>query len=250
MNIYEYMNSIPDNVSNPLTAINVMIMISSLKDKFGDKIYETTRKGYLTTQDMIPYKYYKLYLWYWCDECTYGIRECTVKDFNIKEEEKMDALKMSKEDALKAIDNLKKYVEKCEEKEKEIPEMPRHGNYNVHIMMSNKPHYPYNSWERSFENEKSSDLYCILSFELANLIYVRNYLGVKNEDIWAARTKALTVFCVGYHPGENEYGIIEIQPLMALRPHELIWCFTDNLEAQRVCDYMNRYVKDIKRQMF
>lgn len=157
---------------------------------------------------------------------------------------------MTKEEALKKIEELKEYVEKCEEKEKEIPEMPRDGDYNIHIAVPNEPHNRYSSWERSFENEESSDLYCILSFELANLIYVRNYLGVKNDDIWEARTKALTVFCVRYHPGENEYGIIEIQPLMALRPNELVWCFTDNLEAQRVCDYMNRYVKDIKRQMF
>lgn len=128
MNIYSFMNSIPDNVSNPSTAINVMIIISNLKDKFGDKIHETTREGYLTIQDMSPYKYYKLYLWHWCDECTYGIRECTAKDFNIKEEEKMDVSKMSKEDALNAINELKEYIERCEEKEKEQEFLRWRGN--------------------------------------------------------------------------------------------------------------------------
>lgn len=167
-----------------------------------------------------------------------------------KEENEMDVSKMTKEQALRAIDDLKKYVEKCEEKEKEIPKMPRRGDYNIHIAVPNEPHNRHSSWERSFENEESANLYGILSFELANLIYVREYLGVKNKDIWEARRKASTVFCVSYLPGENEYCIIEIQPIMALRTHELIWCFTDNLEAQRVCDYMNRYVKDIKRQMF
>jgi hypothetical protein len=157
---------------------------------------------------------------------------------------------MTREEALQKIDELKAYVEKCEEEEKEIPEMPRSGNYNMHVLLPDKPRNLHSSCDRSFENQESSDLYCILSFELANLVYVREYLGVKSKNIWEARTKSVTVFCIDYLPSENEYVISEIQPLMALRPHELIWCFTDNLEAQRACDYMNKYVAHVKKNMF
>lgn len=41
MTIYDYADSRPDHVSNPLTAINTMIMISNLKERFGDKLHET-----------------------------------------------------------------------------------------------------------------------------------------------------------------------------------------------------------------
>lgn len=159
---------------------------------------------------------------------------------------------MTKEEALKKIEELKEYVEKCEEKEKEIPEIPRQGNYNVRLVVPDKPRNPYIWWDRSFENQESADLYNILSFELAQLIYAREYLGVKNKDIREARIRASTVFCVSYlsGPSENKYVVIEVEPLMHLRPHELIWCFTDNLEAHRVCDYMNKYVKDVKKNMF
>lgn len=159
---------------------------------------------------------------------------------------------MTKEEALKKINELKEYVEKCEEKEKEIPEMPRHGNYNVHIVVKDKPHYPYSSWERSFENEESSDLYCILSFELANLIYVRNYLGAKNVDITES---LLNVWYIWFSPADKLYHWARF-PSTLLLPHLrlnktfTIWCFTDERDSLRVCDYMNKYVKDIKKNMY
>ena len=158
---------------------------------------------------------------------------------------------MTKEEALKKIEELKEYVKKCEEEEKEIPEMPQHGNYNVHIAVPDELHYPYSSWERSFENEESSDLYSILSFELANLIYVRNRLGVKNISI----TESLSnVWYIWFSPIDKLYHwscYLSTLLLPHMRSNGVfnIWCFTNEDDANRVRDYMNKYVKDFKRNM-
>lgn len=160
---------------------------------------------------------------------------------------------MTKEEALKKIEELKEYVEKCEEKEKEIPEMSRHGNYNIHIMVPDKPHSPYISWERSFENEESAKLYCILSFELANLIYVRNYLGVKSIDM----TEPLkSIWHVWFCPSDKKYRWSRY--LTTLLLPDIVsdaefagfgWFFENEDDAQRVCNYMNKYVAHVKENM-
>lgn len=161
-----------------------------------------------------------------------------------KEEEKMDISKMTKEDALKAIEELKAYVEQCEEKE--IPEMPRHGDYNVHIVVPNQPFHPYISWNGSFENQESSDLYNILSFELANLVYAREYLKVESLH---ADQDANDVYGLVYNVYSgcykvNHYGCVD--PC----EDEILWLFKDYKDAEKVCDYMNKYVKDVKRNMY
>ena len=159
---------------------------------------------------------------------------------------------MTKEEALQKIEELKGYVEKCEEEEKEIPEMPSRGDYNVHIVVPDEPHYPYSSWERSFENEESNDLYCILSFELANLIYARDYLGIKNVDITES---LLNVWYIWFSPTDKLYHwacfpSTLLLPHMRLNKAFTIWCFTDEKDAIRVCDYLNKYVKDIKKNIY
>lgn len=258
MNIYEFMNSIPDNVSNPLTAINVMIMISSLKDKFGDKMHETTRKGYLTTQDMIPYKYYKLYLWYWCDECTYGIRECTVKDFNIKEEDEIDVSKMSKERALKAIDDLKEYVEKCEEKEKEIPRMYRgigpQAQPAIVCPWKNGKDLPLwwkdvTEW-MTFNEDDTFLTWGILAYELAQLMYCREYLKADINELLETYKYGYPVFKLVYDIAECKYVVVSVSRYQAIGERDYAWCFTDKNDAEKVRDYMNKYVAHVKKEMF
>lgn len=245
MNIYAFMNSIPDYVSNPVTANNVTIMISSLKDKFGDKLHETTNKGYLTAQDMIPYKYYNLYLWYWCDNCYYGIRECTWEDFNIKEEKKM-----TKDEALRRIEELKEYVEKCEEKEKEIPEMPRHDFYNIRLVVPDKPRNTHISWDGSFENQESADLYGISAFELANLIYAREYLKVDVKELVEACKYGYAVSKLVYDITECKYVDVNVSHYQAVNERDYVWCFTDKEDSEKVRDYMNKYVAHVKKNMF
>lgn len=102
----------------------------------------------------------------------------------------------------------------------------------------------------TFEKDDASLCWATLAYELAQLLYCREYLGVKNTDIREAKTNASTVFCISYLSDVNKYVIIEIEPLMTLRPNELVWCFTDNLDAHRVCNYMNKYVKDIKKNVY
>ena len=157
---------------------------------------------------------------------------------------------MTKEKALKKIEELKAYVEKCEEKEKEIPEMSRHGNYNVHIVVPDMPRHPYISWEKSFENEESSDLYSILSFELANLIYARDYLKVDGEKLLRARKHGDMVFKVIFDVTECRYEVIDVFNSQMINESDRIWCFTNVDDANRVKDYMNKYVKDVKRNMY
>lgn len=245
MNIYSFMNSIPDYVSNPLTAINAMIMISGLKDKFGDKIHETTYEGYLAIQDMSPYKYYKLCLWYWCDECTYGIRECTAKDFNIKEEDEMDVSKMSKEEALRAIDDLKEYVEKCEEKEKEqeIPEMvrkPINRDQNA-IVCPQIKNDKITAW-LTFEKDVTSLCWAALAYELAQLMYAREYLGV---ELIHADQDVDNVYRLVYD-GHSKCYKINYCTCIDLCEDDILWFFKDRKDAERVRDYMNTYVMGIK----
>jgi hypothetical protein len=203
MTIYDYTNSRPDYVSNPLTTINVMIMISSLKERFGDKLHETARKGYLAIQDMSPYKYYKLCLWYWCDECTYGIRECTEEDFNIKEEDEMDVSKMSKEEALKAIENLKAVI-----------------------------------------------TLGIRAYELAQLMYCREYLKVDVKKLLEERKYGYYIFKLVYDITEYKYVIVKVSHYQEINERDLVWCFTDKDDAEKVRDYMNKYVAHVKRNMF
>lgn len=258
MNIYSFINSIPDYVSNPLTAINVTIMISSLKDKFGDKIHETTYEGYLAIQDMSPYKYYKLCLWYWCDECTYGIRECTAKDFNIKEEDEMDISKMSKEDALNAIDELKKYVEKCEEKEKEIPRMYRGLLPEAQPVIvcpwrkgENTPLWWKDVTEVMTFNEDDTFLtWGVLAYELAQLMYAREYLKVDVKELLEEHKYGYVVFKLIYDITECKYVIVNVSRYQTLNERDYVWCFTDKEDSEKVRDYMNKYVAYVKKNMF
>ena len=161
---------------------------------------------------------------------------------------------MTKEEALQKIEELKKYVEKCEEeeKEKEIPEMPHRGDYNVHMLVHETSRNLHLICDRSFENPESADLYNILAFELANLIYARDYLGIKNVDITES---LLNVWYIWFSPTDKLYHwacfpSTLLLPHMRLNKAFTIWCFTDEKDAIRVCDYLNKYVKDIKKNMY
>lgn len=159
---------------------------------------------------------------------------------------------MTKEEALKKIDELKEYVEECEEKEKEIPEMPRHDFYNIRLVVPDKQHNQHVSWDGSFETQESADLYNILAFELANIVYVRDYLGIKNMDITESLLK---VWYIWFSPADKLYhwarfNVTFLIPHIRLNRAFTIWCFTDEQDALRVCDYLNKYVKDVKRNMY
>lgn len=159
---------------------------------------------------------------------------------------------MTKEEALQKIEELKGYVEKCEEEEKEIPEMPFRGHYNVHILLPDKPRNLHSSCDRSFENQESADLHSILSFELANLIYARDYLGIKNMD---TTNFSKTIWHVWFCPGDKMYRWTRYRASFITSDiisdgTFTVWFFEKEDDANRVRDYMNKYVKDIKKNMY
>jgi hypothetical protein len=195
MNIYGFMNSIPDNVSNPLTA----------------------------------------------------------KDFNIKEEKKM-----TKEEALKKIEELKEYVEKCEEKEKEIPRMHRGLLPEAQPVIvcpwrkgENKPLWWKDVTEVMTFNEDDTFLtWGILAYELAQLMYCREYLKVDVKELLEACKYGYAVSKLVYDITECKYVVINVSRYQALNERDWVWCFTDKEDAEKVRDYMNKYVAHVKRQMF
>ena len=255
MNIYDYTDSRPDHVSNPLTATNVMIMIGNLNAQFGDKLHDTANKGYLTTRDVIPCKYYKLYLWYWRDNCYYGIRECTGEDFNIKE-----ANKMTKAEALQKIKELKEYVEKCEEKEKEkeIPMMNRGvlPKAQPAILCPWRRGKDLPLWWKdvtewmTFNEDDTFLTWGILAYELAQLMYCREYLKVEVKDFLEACKYGYAISKLVYDITECKYVIVNVSRYQALNERDWVWCFTDKEDSEKVRDYMNKYVAHTKRQMF
>jgi hypothetical protein len=228
-------------------------MISSLKERFGDKLHETARKGYLTMLDVIPCKYYKLYLWYWSDSCCYGIRECTEEDFNIKEEKEM-----TKEEALKKIEELKEYVEKCEKKEKEIPRMHRGVLQKAQptIVCPWMKNEGLPLWWKdvtgwmTFNEDDTFLTWGILAYELAQLMYAREYLKVDGEKLLRARKHGDMVFKVIFVINEGRYETVNVFGSQVLNENDRIWCFTNEDDANRVQNYMNKYVAHVKKNMF
>lgn len=170
----------------------------------------------------------------------------TAKDFNIKEEDEMDVSKMSKEDALNAIDELKKYVEKCEEQE--IPEMQANCLRDVNQceikagLCSNFNRYI------TFQNRDTNAIWAIMSIELAHLLYAREYLGVLGHLTWANWKVDFDTCACEY----KVYSYTLVSPFVDTSNiiPKFMWYFDNKDDAQRVCNYMNKYVKDVKKNMF
>jgi hypothetical protein len=203
--------------------------------------------------DVIPCKYYKLYLWYWSDSCYYGIRECTEEDFNIKEEKKM-----TKEEALKKIDELKEFVEECDKKEKEIPKMDRRTLPKAQpaIIWPCKKNEESPLWWNdvtaymTFNDDNTVITWGILAYELAQLMYCREYLKVDVKKLLEERKYGYYIFKLVYDITEYKYVIVKVSRYQEINERDLVWCFTDKDDAEKVRDYMNKYVAHVKRNMF
>lgn len=165
---------------------------------------------------------------------------------------------MTKEEALKKIDELKAYVEKCEEKEKEIPMMYRG------VLSESQPAIicPWMKSEVSplwwkditgwmtFNEDGTFLTWGILAYELAQLMYCREYLKVDGEKLLRARKHGDMVFKVIFDVTECRYEVIDVFNSQMINENDRVWCFTDEQDALRVCDYLNKYVKDVKRNMY
>ena len=175
-----------------------------------------------------------------------------------KEDKKMDISKMTKEEALKAIEDLKEYVEKCEEKEKEIPRMHRSALPKAQPAIvcpwmkdEDLPLWWKDITECMTFNEDDTFLtWGILAYELAQLMYCREYLKVDVKEFLEACKYGYSIFKLVYDITECKYVIVNVSRYQALNERDYIWCFTNEDDVNRVRDYMNRYVAYIKRQMF
>lgn len=165
---------------------------------------------------------------------------------------------MTKEEALKAIEDLKKYVEKCEEKEREIPRMHKGLLSNAQPVIvcpwrkgENTPLWWKDVTEVMTFNEDDTFLtWGILAYELAQLMYCREYLKADVKEFLEGCKYGYPVFKLVYDITECKYVVVNVSRYQALNERDYIWCFTDKENAERVRDYMNKYVAYIKRQMF
>lgn len=163
-----------------------------------------------------------------------------------KEEDEMDISKMTKEDALKAIDELKAYVEKCEEKEKEIPKMQTNCLRDINQCEIKAGACSNFNRYLTFTNQDTNNIWAILVIELAHLLYCREYLGV--EPLHADQD-ADDVYRLVY---DVYSGCYKVNYYTCVDPceDEIPWFFKDRKDAERTRDYMNRYVKDVKKMLY
>lgn len=176
-----------------------------------------------------------------------------------EEEDKMDISKMSKEDALKAIEDLKKYVEQCEEKEKEIPRMDRRTLPKAQpaIIWPCKKNEESPLWWNdvtaymTFNEDNTVITWGILAYELAQLMYCREYLKV---DVNECLKKCLNddgAFKLIYDITECKYvTVFNVSHCQVPNERDYVWLFENKDDANRVRDYMNKYVAHVKKEMY
>jgi hypothetical protein len=175
-----------------------------------------------------------------------------------EEEDEMDISKMTKEEALKAIEDLKKYVEKCEKEEKEIPRMHRGLLSEAQPVIvcpwrkgENTPLWWKDVTEVMTFNEDDTFLtWGILAYELAQLMYAREYLKVDVKELLEEHKYGYVVFKLIYDITACKYVVVNVSRYQALNERDLVWCFTDKEDAEKVRDYMNKYVAHVKKNMF
>lgn len=173
-----------------------------------------------------------------------------------KEEEKMDVSKMTKEEALKKIEELKEYIEKCEEKE--IPRMHR-GALQIAqpaIVCPWKRGHDRPLWWTdvtewmTFNEDDTFLTWGILAYELAQLMYAREYLKVDVKELLEACEHGYAVFKLAYNITECKYVIVNVSRYQAINKRDYVWCFINEDDANRARDYMNKYVVHVKKNMF
>lgn len=153
---------------------------------------------------------------------------------------------MTKEEALKKIEELKEYVEQCEEKE--IPKMQTNCLRDMNQceiragLCSNFNRYI------TFQYQNTNTIWAIMSIELAHLLYAREYLGVLDHLTWANWKVDFDARACEYEV--YSYTLVSVFVDTSIVVPEYMWYFDNKDDAQRVCNYMNRYVRDVKRNMY
>lgn len=185
-------------------------------------------------------KQYSLYIW-WAPDSSKAVAKMYFYIYEHEEEKKMD---MTKEEALKKIEELKAYVEQWDEKE--IPKMQTNCLRDINQCQIKAGACSNFNRYITFQNQDTNAIWAIMSIELAHLLYCREYLGVESlqadQDADDVYRLVYNVYSGCYKV--NHYGCVD--PC----EDEIMWFFKNYKDAQRVCDYMNKYVKDVKRNMY
>lgn len=153
--------------------------------------------------------------------------------------------KMTKEEALKKIEELKAFVEKLDE---EIPEMPCDEN-GTHRLCLMRP--ACGAWEVydkfQFKSLDTRECYRIKAFELAHLMYAREHLGFK--------TKYFCYYRLYFDSDKLKYDVVEFDRYNNYSSDGIFesinhWLFPDEDSARKVANYMNKYVADKVKELY
>lgn len=169
--------------------------------------------------------------------------EMGLNELRKEEEKNMDVNSMTKEQALEAIEKLKAYIEECDKKE--MPKMPITSSESARCEIKAGYGSIFNCY-LDFKAQDTKNIWAILSIELGHLLYCREYLKVKDilvdEDAYDVYRLMFDV-----HEGKykvNHYGCVD--PC----EDEIQWFFENKDDADRVRDYMNKYVVGIKKAVY
>lgn len=160
-----------------------------------------------------------------------------------KEEKPMT--NMTKEEALKKIEELKAFVEKLDE---EIPEMPCDENGTHRLCLV---HPSYGAWQEcgkfQFKSLDTRECYRIKAFELAHLMYAREYL--KFELSYSCDYRLY------FDSDRLQYDVLKFESHNTYLSNGVFesinhWLFPDKDSARKVANYMNKYVKNKVKELY
>lgn len=179
-----------------------------------------------------------------CRGCMWG-RNMTITDVyrenletKLKEEKKM-----TREEVLKNIEELKAFVEDLDN---EIPEM-KIETYSKETCMLVESHYgSFNScYDFQFKTEDTKGCYMLKAFELAHLMYAREHVNLK--------APYECTYQLYFDVNDLKYEVLSGDSFFmsdGILNSMNYWFFPDKDAAEKVCGYMNRYVADKVKEMY
>lgn len=152
---------------------------------------------------------------------------------------------MTKEEALKKIEELKAFIEECD---KEIPKMPD-DDYSPSRLCFVYP-TPYGAWQEcgrfQFGSIDTRLCYRIKAFELAHLMYARESISLN-----AFEGPSDAEYVVYFDKSQCKYLLSSCRgcrkPLVSMADP---WSFSNKDDADKVCNYMNKYVKYKVKELY
>ena len=150
---------------------------------------------------------------------------------------------MTKEEALKKIEELKAFIEECD---KEIPKMPDDDYSPSRLCLV----YPtYSAWQEcgrfQFHSDDTRECYRIKAYELAHLMYARESINViAFAGPYDAR------WCVYFDKSCCMYQCTPWKSNLAIASMSNPWTFQNEENALKVTNYMNKYVKDKVKELY